>query len=179
MANEVPTPTAVIVPPSAGPVNNPDGSVDMLIHGGAGNGLNVRGGDTIIDLTQSVGNGSGRNGAFVVKGLGTVDTGESGEFFLGADGGVKASGAPILFGTSGTIGSGNMHAGTVTTGTIAIAGALVGDVVEVTPHTYPGDGIVWGGYVSTNGTVTVVLNSVAATAAVTGSVYFGRVHGAT
>jgi hypothetical protein len=57
--------------------------------------------------------------------------------------------------TSGSIGGGAVLAGACTSGTVSVAGSLTGNTVSVSPNTYPGDGIIWYGYVSANGTVTV------------------------
>lgn len=60
-----------------------------------------------------------------------------------------------LCATSTSIGGGALLAGNCTSGTVSVAGSLTGNTVNVSPNTYPGDGIVWYGYVSSNGTVTV------------------------
>jgi hypothetical protein len=57
--------------------------------------------------------------------------------------------------TTGSIGGGALLAGACTSGAVAVASSLTGNAVIVSPNTYPGDGIIWYGYVSVNGTVTV------------------------
>jgi hypothetical protein len=57
--------------------------------------------------------------------------------------------------TTGSIGGGALLAGACTSGTVAVTGATTGMVVGTAPVTYPGDGTVWFGYVSANGTVTI------------------------
>jgi hypothetical protein len=57
--------------------------------------------------------------------------------------------------TTGSIGGGALLAGSCASGTVAVTASLTGNAVLVSPNTYPGDGIVWFGYVSSNGTVTV------------------------
>lgn len=81
---------------------------------------------------------------------------------------------PVLTGTTGSIGGGALLAGACTSGTVSITSSTTAMAVIATPVTYPGDGIIWHGYVSTNGTVTVkVCAAVAATP--TASTYNVRV----
>lgn len=63
--------------------------------------------------------------------------------------------APSLIGTTGSIGGGALLAGGCASGTVAVTGATTAMSVSATPQTYPGDGTVWFGYVSSPGTVTV------------------------
>lgn len=63
--------------------------------------------------------------------------------------------APILSGTTGSIGGGVLIAGACTSGTVAVTNSTIAMTVVATPVTYPGDGVTWAGYVSTAGTVTV------------------------
>lgn len=57
--------------------------------------------------------------------------------------------------TTGSIGGSPLTVGTCTSGTVAVTSSTTAMAVLATPVTYPGDGIWWEGYVSTNGTVTV------------------------
>lgn len=63
--------------------------------------------------------------------------------------------APVLSGTTGSIGGGALLAGACTSGTVSVTSSTTAMSVVATPVTYPGDGTYWMGYVSTNGTVTV------------------------
>lgn len=63
--------------------------------------------------------------------------------------------AAVLSATTGSIGGGVLTAGTCASGTVAVANSTTTMTVQVTPNTYPGDGTLFFGYVSTNGTVTV------------------------
>jgi hypothetical protein len=63
---------------------------------------------------------------------------------------------------TGSIGGGALLAGGCTSGTVAVTGATNGMAVAAAPVTYPGDGIVWFGYVSSAGTVTVKVCSILA-----------------
>ena len=60
-----------------------------------------------------------------------------------------------LFGTTGSIGGSALTAGQCASRTVAITGATTGMAVVASPVTYPGDGMLWRGYVSASGTVTV------------------------
>ena len=80
----------------------------------------------------------------------------------------------ILIGTTGTIGGSTLSAGGVASGTVAITGATTLMAVAVSPQTYPGDGFVWDGYVSSAGTVTVKVVAAAA-GTPTGSLFNVRV----
>lgn len=60
----------------------------------------------------------------------------------------------ILTGVTGSI-SGAVTIGTCDSGTASITGARNTMAVSIAPTTYPGDGVVWYGYVSTNDVVTV------------------------
>lgn len=62
--------------------------------------------------------------------------------------------AQVLTGTTGSI-SGSLTAGTCNSGTASITGARNTMAVIATPATYPGDGVEWQAYVSSNDTVTV------------------------
>lgn len=63
--------------------------------------------------------------------------------------------APILSGTTGSIGGSPLLLGACTSGTASVSGAAVGMVTTATPSTYPGDGVQWQSYVSSSNTVTV------------------------
>lgn len=63
--------------------------------------------------------------------------------------------AAVLSGITGSIGGGALLAGACASGTVAITNSTTSMAVSVTPNTYPGDGTLYYGYVSTNGTVTV------------------------
>jgi hypothetical protein len=60
-----------------------------------------------------------------------------------------------LTGTTGSIGGGVLTAGSCASGTVAVTGSTTSMTVQVSPNTYPGDGTLYFGYVSANGTVTV------------------------
>lgn len=68
----------------------------------------------------------------------------------------------VLTGTTGSIGGGVLTAGTCSSGTVAVTSSTTSMVVQVSPNTYPGDGSLFYGYVSTNGTVTVKVCAVVA-----------------
>ena len=57
--------------------------------------------------------------------------------------------------TTASIGGGALLAGACPNGTVTVSSSLTGNAVIVSPNTYPGDGVIWYGYVSSNGTVTV------------------------
>lgn len=63
--------------------------------------------------------------------------------------------AATLTGTTGTITPGILIAGACGSGTVAVTNSTTTMPVAVSANTYPGDGVVAFGYVSTNGTVTV------------------------
>ncbi len=67
-----------------------------------------------------------------------------------------------LAATSGSIGGVSLAPGNCASGTVAVPGAAKADAVVVTPETYPGDGVYWGGYVGSPGTVSVKLCAVVA-----------------
>ena len=69
---------------------------------------------------------------------------------------------PELRGATGSIGGSPLLAGADATGTVAVVGATTGMAVSVSPVTYPGAGVFWNGYVSSAGTVTVVVGAVIA-----------------
>lgn len=75
-----------------------------------------------------------------------------------------------------SVGGGLLMVGACTSGTTTVRGARVGDVVIVTPRTYPGDGVQWQGYVSSNDTITVKLCALI-TLTPTASIYDVRVVG--
>ncbi|MCM0084391.1 hypothetical protein L4X63_22670, partial [Geomonas sp. Red32] len=56
---------------------------------------------------------------------------------------------------TGNIGGGALAAGACTSGTVTVSGATTSMAVVATPVTYPGDGAMWSGYVSSANTVTV------------------------
>lgn len=70
--------------------------------------------------------------------------------------------APALVGTTPSIGGAALLAGAAASNTVNVAGATTGMAVSVTPVTYPGDGVVWSGYVSSPGVVTVKVTGVIA-----------------
>jgi hypothetical protein len=57
--------------------------------------------------------------------------------------------------TTGSLGGSALSAGQCSSTTVSISAAAVGDKVNATPSTYPGDGFYWYAYVSGSGTVTV------------------------
>lgn len=63
--------------------------------------------------------------------------------------------ASSLSGTTGSIGGGLLTAGSCASGTVAVVGSTTAMTVSVSPNSYPGDGTLFFGYVSVNGTVTV------------------------
>jgi hypothetical protein len=69
---------------------------------------------------------------------------------------------PSLTGTTGSIGGGALIAGACTSGTVAVTNSTTSMAVGISPNTYPGDGVLWYGYVSANGTVTVKVCGVVA-----------------
>jgi hypothetical protein len=79
---------------------------------------------------------------------------------------VIALSAARLKGVSAAVGGGALTLGQVATGTASIAGAsamiAAGGVVKATPNTYPGDGFVWGAYLSGADTITVVVTCITA-----------------
>lgn len=79
-----------------------------------------------------------------------------------------------LVGTSSSIGGSALAAGACATGTVAVTGSTTAQGVAVAPVTYPGDGTLWEGYVSTAGTVTIKVCSLAGNTP-TASVYNVRV----
>lgn len=64
--------------------------------------------------------------------------------------------------TTASIGGSALAAGACASGTVAVANSTTGQVVDVSPATYPGDGIYYEGYVSAAGTVTIKVCAVAA-----------------
>lgn len=63
--------------------------------------------------------------------------------------------SPVLSGLTGSIGGGALLAGACTSGTVNITGATTSMVALADPNTYPGDGIIWDGQVTSAGVVTV------------------------
>jgi hypothetical protein len=61
----------------------------------------------------------------------------------------------VMTATTPSIGGAALLAGVCATGTVAVPGSTTGMTVTVSPNTYPGDGSLFYGYVSANGTVTV------------------------
>lgn len=82
------------------------------------------------------------------KGLGTVNA--TGLFVNGV-----AVPPAILSGTTGSIGGGALLAGQCSSGTVTITGATTSMVALADPQTYPGDGTIWDGQVTSANTVTV------------------------
>lgn len=81
---------------------------------------------------------------------------------LSASGSIKTTPYALLSGVSASIGGAALTAGQVATAAVTVQGAVVGQTVSVTPNTYPGDGVVWDGYVSAANTVTVRITAVVA-----------------
>jgi hypothetical protein len=63
--------------------------------------------------------------------------------------------AGTLSGTTGSIGGSALTAGQCASGTVSVSGSTTSMTVSVSPNTYPGDGFIPWGYVSSSGTVTV------------------------
>ena|ERR1700675_2646897 len=82
--------------------------------------------------------------------------------------------AVVLTATTGSIGGGVLIAGACASGTVAVTNSTTTMTVSVTPNTYPGDGVLFYGYVSTNGTVTVKVCAIIGLTP-TGSTYNVRV----
>lgn len=79
--------------------------------------------------------------------------------------GITVKGTAVLgnlTGTTGSIGGSSLAAGACTSGTVAVTNSTTAMAVVATPVTYPGDGIVWHGYVSAAGTVTVKVCAITA-----------------
>lgn len=92
-------------------------------------------------------------------------------------GNIMDSGNPpqfILSGSTASITGTSLEAGACDSGTVTIAGATTGNVAVADPVTYPGDGNVWGAYISAANTVTVKVCSIAG-GTPTSSVYRVRV----
>ncbi len=69
-----------------------------------------------------------------------------------------------LSGETSAIGGSLLLANTCTTGSATVAGATSNMSVSAMPVTYPGNGLIWYGYVSSDNTITVrVCANVAAT----------------
>lgn len=79
-----------------------------------------------------------------------------------------------LAGTTGSLGGSLLTTGSCTSGNVTIAGVSTGMGIIVTPTTYPGDLIVWKGYVSATNTVTVKVCAISS-ATPTASTYNVRV----
>lgn len=88
---------------------------------------------------------------FVGNTLAQVPAVNSGAATYPSSGSISAS----LSGTTSSIGGGALLAGACSSGTVSVANSTTSMAVSVTPNTYPGDGTLYYGYVSTNGTVTV------------------------
>jgi hypothetical protein len=65
------------------------------------------------------------------------------------------TGAPVLTGTTGSIGGGALLAGACTTGTASVASSTTSMSVAAAPVSDPGTSVTWEGFVSSAGTVTV------------------------
>jgi hypothetical protein len=111
--------------------------------------------------------GSFTNGHFV-----TSHTGGTPAVTVFEDGGFSP--VQITPYTSSSIGGSLLAAGACASGTATATGITNGMVVDVTPQTYPGDGIVWKGYMSAANTVTVKVCAIIA-ATPTASLYNVRV----
>lgn len=79
-----------------------------------------------------------------------------------ANGGTGSSTAIILSGTTGSIGGGALLAGQCSSGTVTITGATTSMVALADPNTYPGDGTIWDGQVTSANTVTVKVCAIVA-----------------
>lgn len=66
-----------------------------------------------------------------------------------------SGGTSVLSGLTGSIGGGALLAGACTSGTVNVTGATTSMVALADPNTYPGDGIIWDGQVTSAGVVTV------------------------
>lgn len=78
---------------------------------------------------------------------------------------LNLKGYPLEFlpvATSASIGGSALTAGQAVSATVNVTGATVGMAVAVSPSTYPGDGVTWGGYVSAPGVVTVKITGIIA-----------------
>lgn len=95
---------------------------------------------------------------FSLLAVGQVPAVNSGTAVFPASGTMSAS----LSGTTGSIGGGALLAAACTSGTVAVTGATTSMTVNVTPNTYPGDGSLFFGYVSSSNTVTVKVCAIAA-----------------
>jgi hypothetical protein len=120
------------------------------------NGTDTGGQQGMIKLVHSL-NFTARPSGNVNNGYLFVDSTDNKLKYKDASGNV--SNICALTGTSGSIGGGSLAAGAVATGTVAVAGCTTGMAVAVSPVTYPGDGAVWSAYVSSAGTVTVVVTA--------------------
>jgi hypothetical protein len=89
---------------------------------------------------------------------------------------VTTSNFAIRGNATASIGGGLLTAGSCTSGNTTIESASLGDVVEVTPQSDPGDGTVWSGFVSATNIVTVKVCTIA-TLTPTASIYHVRVIG--
>lgn len=76
--------------------------------------------------------------------------------------------------TTSAMGGSSLPAGTCASTTVAVGSSTTSMVVATSPQVYPGDALVWKGYVSTPGTVTVKVCSIT-TATPASSAYNVRV----
>jgi hypothetical protein len=93
------------------------------------------------------------HGGLTVNGASVIDS----------TGRVEATALPTpLSGTTGSIGGSALIAGQCASGTMSIAKSTTSMVVLASPVTYPGDSVIWRGYVSSAGMVTVKVCAVVA-----------------
>ncbi len=69
---------------------------------------------------------------------------------------------PVLSGTTGSVGGSALAAGACTSGTATVTGAATSMAAAASPNTYPGDGIIWDGQVTSANTVTVKVCAIVA-----------------
>ena len=126
------------------------------------------------DLTVVLGTGSSARNGQLIWAAPTSDPSVTNAIYASNGYLVVSGNTGPLIGTTGTIGGSTLSAGGVASGTVAITGATTLMAVAVSPQTYPGDGFVWDGYVSSAGTVTVKVVAAAA-GTPTGSLFNVRV----
>ncbi len=69
---------------------------------------------------------------------------------------------PTLTGATGSIGGSALAAGACTSGTATVSGAATSMAAAASPNTYPGDGIIWDGQITSANTVTVKVCAIVA-----------------
>jgi hypothetical protein len=78
--------------------------------------------------------------------------------------------------TTANVGGTALAVGEANTINVTITGVTAGDVLMITPHDYPGDNVIWTGYVSNTNIVTVRI-SVTGAATPASTIYHVRVIG--